>query len=132
MIFLDLDDLLHIAYRVLGEPATVRDTGLLQAALARPQSTAGGQDAYPSIDEKAGALLHSLCRNHSLVDGNKRLALAGTVAFYGMNGYRLQMTNDAAYDLVTAVVIIKREDLRATAGILKAAARRTSSRGLSR
>ena len=124
MIFLDLDDLLHIAHRVLGEPAAVRDAGLLQAALARPQATAGGQDAYPTIHEKAAALLHSLCRNHSLVDGNKRLALASAVAFYGMNGYRLHMTNDTAYDLVTAVVTIKSEDLQATAGVLKAAARR--------
>jgi death on curing protein len=124
VIFLDLDDVLHIAYRVLGEPAAVRDVGLLQAALARPQATAGGQDAYPTIHEKAAALLHSLGGNHSLVDGNQRLALASTVTFYGMNGYRLHLTNDAAYDLVTAVVTSRNEELQATAGILKASARR--------
>ncbi len=124
MIFLDLDDVLHISLRLLGEPAAVRDAGLLQAAVARPQTTVGGQDAYPTIHDKAAALLHSLSHNHSLVDVNKRLALAGTIAFYGMNGFRLQMTNKAAYDLITTVVTGKDEDLQATVRILKAAARR--------
>ena len=102
MIHLDLDDLLHIAARTLGT-VDIRDVGLLEAALARPQATAFGEDAYPSIHEKAAALLHSLARNHALVDGNKRLALAGTIAFYGLNGLRLTLTNDEAYDLVIAV-----------------------------
>jgi len=118
VIFLDLDDLLHIAHRVLEGPAPVRDAGLLHAALARPRATAGGRDAYLTIHEKAAALLQSLTRNHALVDGNKRLALASTIAFYGMNGYRLNLSNDAAYDLVTAVVA-KNEDVLTTAGLLK-------------
>ncbi|MGH3478934.1 MAG: type II toxin-antitoxin system death-on-curing family toxin [Nocardioidaceae bacterium] len=53
-------------------------TGLLEAALARPQASVAGQDAYPTLDHKAAAPLHSQARNHPLVDGNKRLALAGT------------------------------------------------------
>jgi death on curing protein len=64
----------------------VRDAGLLASALARPQATAFGADAYPDLDAKAAALLHSLARNHGLVDGNKRPALAGVIAFYGVNG----------------------------------------------
>ena len=68
MIFLDLDDLFHIAERALGVPAQVRDVGLLQSALARPQATALGTEAYPTIQAKAAALLHSLARNHGLVD----------------------------------------------------------------
>jgi death on curing protein len=67
-------------------------------------------------------LLHSLCRNRSLVDGNKRLALAGTIAFYGMNGLRLQMTNAAAYDLITEIVTGNSEDVQVSARVLKAAA----------
>jgi death-on-curing protein len=102
VIYLDLDDLLHVAARTLGE-VQVRDAGLLESSLARPRATAFGEDAYPSIHEKAAALLHSLARNHALVDGNKRLALAGTIAFYGLNGLRLTLTNDEAYDLVIAV-----------------------------
>ena len=102
MIHLDVDDLLHVAARTLGE-VQVRDAGLLESALARPRSTAFGEDTYPSVHGKAAALLHSLARNHALVDGNKRLALAATIAFYGLNGFRLTLSNDEAYDLVIAV-----------------------------
>jgi death-on-curing protein len=56
----------------------MRDVGLLEAAAARPRATAFGADAYLGIHEKAAALLQSLARNHALVDGNKRLALAGS------------------------------------------------------
>nr|MDT0664016.1 hypothetical protein [Micromonospora sp. DSM 115978] len=62
-----------------------------------------GQDAYATLDDKAAALLHSLARNHGLVDGDKRLALAAVLVFYGVNGRRLTLANDAAYDLVLAV-----------------------------
>ena len=102
MIYLDLDDLLHVAARTLGD-VQVRDAGLLESALARPRSTAFGEETYPSIHGKAAALLHSLARNHALVDGNKRLALAATIAFYGLNGLRLTLSNDEAYELVIAV-----------------------------
>lgn len=103
MIYLTLAELVHIAERATGGKVQVRDAGLLESAAARPQATAFGSDAYPDLDSKAAALLHSLARNHALVDGNKRLALAAVIAFYGMNGRRLTLTNDAAYDLVVQV-----------------------------
>jgi death-on-curing protein len=103
VIYLTLPELLHVAARTLGPDYTVRDYGLLEAALARPQATAFGKDAYPDLDTKAAALLHSIARNHALIDGNKRLALAATIAFYGLNGRRLTLTNDEAYDLVMRV-----------------------------
>lgn len=103
MIYLTLPELLYIAQRALGAEAPVRDHGLLQSALARPQATAFGVDAYPVLEEKAAALLHSLARNHALADGNERLALAATIAFLGMNGRRLTLTNDEAYELATSV-----------------------------
>jgi death-on-curing protein len=103
VIYLTLPELLHVAERTLGGEPPVRDIGLLESALARPQATAFGADAYPDLDAKAAALLHSLARNHALVDGNKRLALAGVIAFYGVNGRRLTLSNDEAYDLVVAV-----------------------------
>ena len=87
-----------MAERALPGDVGVRDHGLLQSALGRPQATAFGSDAYPELEEKAAALLHSLANNHALVDGNKRLALAGTIAFLGVNGRRLTLTNDEAYD----------------------------------
>jgi len=103
VIYLRLPELLHIAGRTLGSEPDVRDYGLLESAAARPQATAFGGDAYPDLDTKAAALLHSLARNHALVDGNKRLALAAVIAFYGVNGRRLTLTNDEAYQLVINV-----------------------------
>jgi death on curing protein len=110
VIHLDLDDLLHVARRTLGE-VQVRDVGLLASAAARPRSTAFGEEAYPSIHDKAAALLHSLARTQPLVDGNKRLALAATIAFYGVNGFRLTLSNDEAYDLVMAVAVGSLDDV---------------------
>lgn len=102
MIYLDLDDALYIAERAIGA-VDVRDVGLLEAALSRPQTTIGGRDAYADIYLKAGALVHSIVQNHSLVDGNKRLGLACLVAFLGLNGLRLELSNDEAYDLIMDV-----------------------------
>ncbi len=118
MIHLDLDDLLHIARRTLGA-VEVRDIGLLESAAARPQATAFGEDAYPSIHDKAAALLHSISRNHPLVDGNKRLSLAATIAFYGLNGMRLTPSNDEAYDLVMAIASGHLDDVGPVAGRLR-------------
>ena len=102
MIYLDLDELVHVAERVLGS-VEFRDLGLLESAAARPRSSAFGEDAYPTIHHKAAALVHSIARNRALVDGNKRLSLGAAIAFYGMNGLRLTMTNDEAYNLIVAV-----------------------------
>ncbi len=118
MIYLDLDDLLHIAERALGHTAQVRDYGLLESALARPRATAFGEDAYPDIHHKAAALLHSLATNHALIDGSKRLALAATLAFYGTNGLRLTITNDEAYTLVMRVAAGQQSDITQSATLL--------------
>jgi len=99
---------------------------LLGSALARPSATVHGKDAYGDIHRKAAALLHSLARNHALVDGNKRVALAGILAFYGMNGIRLSLTNDDAYRLVISVATGELSDIAEIAGVLeRATARRT-------
>jgi death on curing protein len=103
VIYLTLPELLHIAARVLGTDPPVRDAGLLESAVARPQATAFGADAYPDLDSKAAALMHSLARNRALVDGNKRLAIAAVIAFCGVNGRRLTLSNDEAYDLIIEV-----------------------------
>jgi len=98
----------------------VRDVGLLEAASGRPQATAFGQDAYPDLVAKAAALMHSLARNQGLVDGNKRLALAGSLAFLGMNGQRLTLSNDEAYELVMAVATGSLDDVADIADVLRA------------
>jgi death on curing protein len=118
VIYLDLDDLLYVARRTLGD-VEVRDIGLLDSAAARPRSTAFGEEAYASLHDKAAALVHSLARTQPLVDGNKRLALGATIAFYGLNGYRLTLSNDEAYDLVMAVAVGDLDDVRAIAERLR-------------
>lgn len=127
MIFLTLPELLHVAERTLGGQVLVRDHGLLQSALARPQTSVLGSDAYPGLEEKAAALLHSLARNHALVDGNKRLALAATIAFLGVNGRRLTLTNDEAYDLVIAVAAGQLHEISDIAGRIRDGSRRTAA-----
>jgi death-on-curing protein len=118
VIYLTVPELLHVAEKALGFGPKVRDIGLLDAAAARPAASAFGRDAYPGLDAKAAALVHSLARNHALVDGNKRLALAGTIAFYGVNGYRLTLTNVDAYELVMAVADGRLDEVDAIASRL--------------
>jgi death-on-curing protein len=101
---LDVEDLLEIAAGVLGE-VSLRDPGLLASAAARPQTTVLGEDAYPTLPDKAAALMHSLARNHALVDGNKRLAWAATRVFCLLNGHDLRFTVDEAERVVVATAI---------------------------
>lgn len=103
VICLTLPELLYVARRAVSEGVQVRDHGLLESALARPRTSVCGEAAYSSLEEKAAALMQSVAKNHGLVDGNKRLTLASTIAFLGMNGYRLNLTNDHAYERVMAV-----------------------------
>jgi death-on-curing protein len=83
----------------------VRDPGLLDSALHRPRSSFAGTEVYPTVPLKAAALLHSLVRNHPLVDGNKRLAWLGTVIFLDLNGWRSTLDNVAAAQLVLRMVV---------------------------
>jgi death-on-curing protein len=99
--YLSLDDLLVLIEDL--DVGPIRDIGLLDSAVHRPQATVLGVDAYPGLDEKAAVLLESLVRNHALVDGNKRLGWLATVVFYGLNGVTLDAPDDDAYDLVIAI-----------------------------
>ena len=119
MIYLALPDLVYIAERATGGKVAVGDPGLLESAAARPQATAFGTDAYLDLNAKAAALLHSLARNHALVDGNKRLALGALIAFNGINGRRLTLTNDAAYDLVMQIATGQLDSVNDIAAILE-------------
>lgn len=100
--FLTVDDVLQIAEGVLPQ-VIVRDAGLLESAVARPMTFVFGTDAYPAFPEKAAALMHSLARNHALLDGNKRLAWAATRVFCLMNGRDLVLDIDEAEAMVLSV-----------------------------
>ncbi|THV32254.1 type II toxin-antitoxin system death-on-curing family toxin [Glycomyces paridis] len=103
--YLTLKQLITIACRVTAsaEPP-VRDWGLLESALARPQANIFGADAYPTVHEKVAALMHSLARNHALIDGNKRLAFMAAYMMYSLNGYELDPPSvDDGEEFVLAV-----------------------------
>ena len=99
--YLDFEDAL-LLIRML-DVGPVRDIGLLDSAMARPRSSAFGVDAYPTIEIKAAALLHSLASNHPLVDGNKRLAWLATVIFLDLNGLEPKISDGQAFDVVWEV-----------------------------
>ena len=102
--FLDLDDLLDLARILLGDSPPIRDVGLLASAVARPQTTVGGEDAYPTIWLKAAALLQSVVGNHALVDGNKRLGWLSAAVFLEVNDVSVAAaSNDDVYTLVMEV-----------------------------
>ena len=100
--YLDIHDVLQICERIIPN-LSIRDQGLLQSAIERPRTTIFGEDAYKTFPEKAAALMHSLARNHPLVDGNKRLAWSATRAFCLLNGYDIDLNVDQAESLVLGV-----------------------------
>lgn len=90
--YLTLDDVIAIHDNMVslyGGSHGIRDLGLVESAIARPQATFGGQDLYPNIFLKASALFHSLIFNHAFIDGNKRTSITSTARFLSMNGYNL-------------------------------------------
>jgi death-on-curing protein len=111
--YLDLDDLLAAAEAALDGPPDVRDIGLLEAAAARPRVTAFGEEAYPDLDRKAAALLHSIVTSHALADGNKRLGWVAVRLFYRMNGTDLRVEADEAFELVVRVADGRLRDVAA-------------------
>lgn len=98
--YLALDDILALTNRA---GLTVTDYGLVESVLARPQASVFGEDAYPTIHQKAAALLQSLATNHALADGNKRTAWAATRLFYGLNDHNVVATEDERFELIIAV-----------------------------
>ena len=89
VLYLTLQETLDLHEQLIlrfGGPAGVRDMGLLESALIRPQT-----GYYETLSMQAAALLQSLCQNHCFVDGKKRVAFAATAIFLRMNGYRLSV-----------------------------------------
>ncbi len=83
----------------------VRDLGLLESAVARPQATFDGDDLHPDIFIKAAALLHALIQNHPFVDGNKRTGTLAAILFLELNGYELNAKNKELESFALRVAI---------------------------
>ncbi len=92
-----------IAEEVLGRKPDVRDRHLLRSAAARPTLRAFGQEAYPTLLDKAAALLHSLAAHHLFYDGNKRTAARAVVVFLERNGLRPAWSAAEAYDFILEI-----------------------------
>lgn len=81
----------------------VRDLGLIESAIARPQATFDGKHLYASIFDKAAALLQSLLKNHPFIDGNKRTALTASGLFLKRNGYKLKNEHKSEVEFAVRV-----------------------------
>ena len=91
MKYLSVKDILllhELQIEKFGGSHGLRDLGLLESAVARPQSSFDGEDLYPDIFQKGAALVHSLLMNHQFVDGNKRTAMFSVMTFLELNGYK--------------------------------------------
>ena len=120
MIYLELDELLAIACEVLGleVDALIRitDLGLADSAISRPHASFGGEEFYPSLEQKAATLLFGVARNHAFVDGNKRVAVLATLQFLNRNGRDLDLEPaEKAYEIISGVSsgTVSLEDLTA-------------------
>ncbi len=104
--FLSVETVLHIHSRVVeefGGNSGLRDRGLLESAVAMPQSTFDGKSLHFSVAEKAAAYHYHLCANHPFVDGNKRVAVAAAEVFLLMNGYELTAEDDELEEVTLGV-----------------------------
>jgi death-on-curing protein len=92
MNYLTPEQVLFIHSRLVAETGGshgVRDLGLLESAVARPQATFDGKDLYPDLYTKTAALMESLINNHPFVDGNKRTGVTAAGLFLRINGQKL-------------------------------------------
>jgi death on curing protein len=101
--YLNMVELIVINEEIIGAQSQLRDVDLLEAAVLRPQSSAFGADAYPTLIEKAAAFFHSLSRNHAFVDGNKRTSTVALLMFLRLNGYRVVWSQAQALEMILAI-----------------------------
>jgi death-on-curing protein len=100
--FLSSDELLEIHAKLIeryGGPASIRDAGLLESALFRPQT-----GYYNDLAEMGAALFESLILNHPFVDGNKRIAFFGTDVFFRLNGHKMQVDANEAHSFLIGLL----------------------------
>lgn len=89
--------------QVTGGRRGILDFTLLHAAVERPKATFAGRDLYPTLFDKAAALIHSMIQNHPFNDGNKRTALATTVRFLHINGYKIEASHREIVDFTLKI-----------------------------
>lgn len=103
--YLDVDEVIRLHGREVGEGVGLRDKNLLEGAVERPRQSAFGDDAYPTIESKAAALFESLVRNHPFIDGNKRIGVLASFVFLEINGFEVETTNDEVVETVLSLIV---------------------------
>jgi death-on-curing protein len=106
MHYLTPEQVLFIHARLIAETGGehgIRDLGLLQSAVSRPQAIFDGNELYPDLHTKAAALLESLINNHPFVDGNKRTGITVAAMFLQINNYTLIASNQELESFVLSV-----------------------------
>lgn len=86
-----------------GGSSGIRDIGMLKSAIGRPFATFGGEDLYPDIFMKCGALIQSIVKNHPFIDGNKRTAFVSTIVLLKLNNYLLTIPQKGAVEFMLQV-----------------------------
>lgn len=100
--FLSVNEVIEIHQRLIerfGGTAGVRDKGLLESALFRPQT-----GYYEDLAEMAAALFESLLLNHAFIDGNKRVAFFATDVFLRLNGWKISVAANAAHKFLIGML----------------------------
>lgn len=113
MNYLNINQVLVIHNEVIeqiGGTKGIRDLGLVESAVARPQATFGGKDLYPDIFSKTASLGHSLIRNHPFVDGNKRTGYMSMLLFLNINGYDIKVAQEKSYKFVIEIAEKKKDE----------------------
>lgn len=121
--YLTLDDVVAVIQHLKVGP--IRDLGLLDSAVNRPRASAFGEDAYQTVELKAAALLHSMTKNHALVDGNKRTAWLSTTMFCDLNGLESSLGDDDAIQLLRDIASSEIDDIHTIADRLQLVTRRS-------
>jgi death on curing protein len=106
MRYLTLSEILYLHRRLLattGGADGVRDLKIIEAAIAAPKATFGGEDLYPGVLPKAATLCFSLVQGHGFIDGNKRVGHAAMEVFLMLNGYALEASVDEQERVVLAL-----------------------------
>jgi len=106
MRYLSLEEILSLHSLLIAQSGGsngLRDRGALESAVAQPEASFGGEDLYPGLNAKAGALGHSLIQNHPFLDGNKRIGHAAMEVFLILNGFEIEATVDEQEELIIGV-----------------------------
>ena len=114
--YLELEDALQ---QIAAVGFYVKDLGLLDSALARPKTTLFGEDAYPTLELKAAAMVHSIIKIHAMVEGNKRTSWFMLSSFLYINGYFIEMTADEGMEFTRGIATDKLSLAEAAAMIRK-------------